>query len=41
MWPILEPDLCGMDPKIGPTISPVKIVIDPEALVRDIEYIVP
>ena len=39
MWPILEPDPHGMDPKIGPKIGPGRISIKPEALLHDIEYL--
>ena len=34
---ILGPDRNGMDPKIGPKIGPGRILIKPEALLRDIE----
>ena len=36
MGPILGPDPHCMDPKIGPKISPGRILIKPEALLRDI-----
>ena len=32
------PDPDGMDPKLGPKISPGRILIKPEALLRDLEY---
>ena len=38
MDPILGPDPHGMDPEIGPKISPGRILIKPEALLRDLEY---
>jgi hypothetical protein len=34
----LGPDPDGMDPKLGPKISPGRILIKPEALLRDLEY---
>ena len=40
MGHILGPDPHGMDPKIGPKIGPGRILIKPEALLRDIEYII-
>ncbi len=36
---ILGPDPHGMDPKIGPQIGPGRILIKPEALLREIEYV--
>jgi hypothetical protein len=35
---MLGPDPHGMDPKIGPKIGPGRILIKPEALLRDLEY---
>ncbi len=35
---ILGPDPHVMDPKIGPKIGPGRILVKPEALLRDIEY---
>ncbi len=39
LGPILEPDPHGMDPKIGPKIGPGIILIKPEALLHDLEYL--
>ncbi len=33
------PDPQGMDPKIGPKIGPGRILIKPEALLHDLEYL--
>ncbi len=38
MGPILGPDPHGMDPKVGPKIGPGRILIKPEALLRDLSY---
>ena len=35
----MGPDPDGIDPKIGPKISPERILIRPEALLCDIEYV--
>ncbi len=38
MGPIVEPDPNGMDPKTGPKIGPGRILLKPEALLHDLEY---
>ena len=37
LWALLGPDPHGMDPKFGPKIGPGRILIKPEALLRDLE----